>query len=378
MVIDFIYGSFSSGNKRFDFENLYDDQQGLTGSEFSCFKFAEAMAERGHDVNLFVPLKSSSSMWGKVNLKDLSTVFMARTPGDVIYSWNEPNYLRYVPSSSLRMVNMQLNDFNPGFASEGFDEFVDVYTSVSENHRRHITKFTPLESENKWKILPNCIDTSMFDLSLERQPGKMVYCSSADRGLHLLLNAFPKIKEKVPHAELHIFYHIDKWLENVLSMNPTDLIWKEFKNRAVYIKYALKELEGHNVFHHKSVSKNRLYKELATAECLTYPCSTPTYTEGWSVTTLESAYATVPIISKQDALGEIYKNSGALIVNTPTSKNIDKFVNYTIEILTNNKYRDDIMIKTRKFAEEFTFKKQVVNLEQILKNELWERKGIKI
>jgi hypothetical protein len=36
------------------------------------------------------------------------------------------------------------------------------------------------------------------------------------------------------------------------------------------------------------------------------------------------------------------------------------------------------MAKTRRFCDKFTFKVQAVHLEQLLKNELFERKGIEL
>ena len=40
-------------------------------------------------------------------------------------------------------------------------------------------------------------------------PGRVIWCSSADRGLHWLLSQWPKIKEAVPYASLKVFYHFN-------------------------------------------------------------------------------------------------------------------------------------------------------------------------
>ena len=98
MKIEFVYGPFSSNSKKFDFKNLYNNQSGLTGSEFSCVKFAEAMVKRGHDVSLYIPLLEDVAEWNGIKLFDLSKFYNARIPPDVFYSWNEPDILRYTPS----------------------------------------------------------------------------------------------------------------------------------------------------------------------------------------------------------------------------------------------------------------------------------------
>lgn len=363
MKIEFIYGTFSSGNKRFDFNNLYTDPQGLTGSEFSCIKFAEEMAKRGHDVTLYIPLKEPVDSWNNVKLQDLSTLWQARVPPDVFYSWNEPSMLKYTPNTSLRMVNQQLNDF--GYCEPNFDEYVDIYTSPSAAHREYIKHHTP--KQEKWHVIHNCIDTSMFELDVPKKPGSVIYASSADRGLHLLLQEWKTIKKAVPEANLSIYYNFDSWYQSLAGVNSThDIFVREFKNRADYIKYALEELKDYDVTHYKSVSKEKLYRKMSSSMVMAYPCSTVKYTEGFSVSLMEACYSMFPVCSKQDALGDIYKNSGAPLVDTPTTNNVDKFTDYVIRGLTDKNYAYSVMERSKKFAMDYTFEKEAVKLEQLM------------
>src|SRR6185295_7401130 len=55
MKICFIYGAFSIGARPIRIAELETSKRGLTGSELSCFMYAKAMAERGHDVTLCFP-----------------------------------------------------------------------------------------------------------------------------------------------------------------------------------------------------------------------------------------------------------------------------------------------------------------------------------
>lgn len=366
MKIEFVYGPFSSNSKKFDFKNLYNNQSGLTGSEFSCVKFAEAMVKRGHDVSLYIPLLEDVAEWNGVKLFDLSKFYNARIPPDVFYSWNEPDILRYTPSSSLRMVNQQLNDFM--YCESNFDNFVDIYTSPSAAHLEYISKFTP--NKNKWNVIHNCIDPNMFDLNVKKEPGSVVYASSADRGLHLLLQEWHKIKKEVPFAKLSIYYNFDSWFNSLNSVDVNnsniEIGVREFKNRATYINYALNELKDMDVTHYKSVSKNDLYSKMAKSVLMAYPCSTVRYTEGFSVSLMESCYSMATVTSKQDALGDIYKNSGIPMVDTPTTNHMNEFTEYAVKILTNSSFREEVMHKSKTFALDYTFEKESIKLEKLM------------
>ena len=57
----------------------------------------------------------------------------------------------------------------------------------------------------------NGIDLTRFAEPVERNPHKAVYSSSPDRALPVLLDVWPKIRERVPDAELHIFYGFFNW-----------------------------------------------------------------------------------------------------------------------------------------------------------------------
>jgi glycosyltransferase involved in cell wall biosynthesis len=373
MKIEVIYGPFSSGNKRFDFTDLYRNQ-GLTGSEGQCFGVAKYLAKnKDHQVSLYTNLTEQSfRSWENIELHQIRDLSFGRTPPDVVISFNEPDMMRFSPKESLKICFMQLNDF--GYCQAGFEEFVDIFVSPSESHKEYIKQFTPA-SHNKWKVMPNCIDEEIFDLAKKelkvegKIPGSVFYGSSPDRGLHLLLNIWPQIKKEVPQASLNIFYNFDSWFDSLKSINEnSSLVWQEFKHRAEYIKYALDKMKnGYGIKHHKNINKLDMYKVMLNMEVLAYPTSTPTFTEGYSSTTAESMYAgCYTVISGQDSLGQVYGNSGTPMVKTPTTNHMNEFTNFVIRGLQDKEYRNTVCEKTIKFSRDFTFSKQITILEDIL------------
>jgi len=57
-----------------------------------------------------------------------------------------------------------------------------------------------------------------------RNPHKIIYTSSYDRGLQHLLELWPKVKEAVPDAELHVFYGWQLF-EKFYKDNASSMAW---------------------------------------------------------------------------------------------------------------------------------------------------------
>ena len=69
----------------------------------------------------------------------------------------------------------------------------------------------------KFNIIPNGIRITDFETNknLIRNPYRFCYCSSYDRGLHIMLNKiWPKIYSHQPLAEFHIYYGMDYIYDN--------------------------------------------------------------------------------------------------------------------------------------------------------------------
>lgn len=371
--IEFIYGPFSSAGKQFNFQDIYGDQSGLTGSETSCFSFATEMAKRGHNVSLYAPINDRippTYRWGNVNVKRLETVGYSRQPPEVMYSWNEPDVFKYCPSTTLRMVNQQLNDF--GYCQyQDYDDYVDIYTSPSDNHRAYISQATPIKE--KWKVLGNGFDPKMF-FSQEKKKYSVIYASSPDRGLHILLQAWPQIKKRVPQATLDIYYDCTNYFQHIARQDKSknkDPWIQEYINRGEYIVYALDKMKnGYDIIHHQSISKKMVGEKMGSAEILAYPCSSVCFTEGFSATIMEAcASGVLPIISDQDALGQIY-GEVVPMVKSPAHANINSFIELVIKGLTDEKFKKETVEKTTQFAQKFTWSKLTDHLETIIEEGL--------
>jgi len=361
----FIYGLWSTAQHRFDFDQLWDSPRGLTGSEVSCFSIAREMRNRGHDVTIFTGLKPNSAReWEGVKLADVESIPTAITaPNDrsdwhAAYSWNEPDPLRPIHWSVIRMCNLQINSFN--HCQPGYDDYVDVWTSPSDSHRKVVGATAP--NPQKWIVVPNGCDPDHYAENdpKARVAGRVIWASSPDRGLHHLLQVWPQVKAEVPSASLRIFYHIDRWINHFTNVDTrVDPSYPEFSSRAFYMQEAVRRIvprKDLSVEIFDSVSRKRMSREMGEASVLGYPCDTVLYTEGFSATIMESCCAGIlPVVTDQDAFGEVYGGSVPM-VKSPVGPRINEYKDLLVRALKDESFRQEWLAKTKSLSERYTWK----------------------
>jgi len=336
----------------FDIDGLYETQ-GLTGSESGFFNIVRGLSERGHIVDSFA--KTSKAHIGCPKLAGAQVYPLFETTigndYDVYFVWNEPDYLRHVPKEPLRVVSQQLNDFT--YCQAGYDEFVDIYAMPSEVHRQFLIKNFPTMTASKSCVVPNSINLEFFQPDSPKRPLSVAYCSSPDRGLHRLLEMWPRIRAEVPGAELRVYYRLWPWYETVKGFKVEDHIGR----RARYIKEAFLRLgeNGENgVFLVGPVPPVLIAQELSKTMVLAYPCDPVSWTEGFSISIMDACAARcMPIISDADALPSIYGGVAEIIPGRP-GKMIDEWVRAVSAMLRNDDVRNTATAKAMNFSKDFS------------------------
>jgi glycosyltransferase involved in cell wall biosynthesis len=384
LKIGFIYGIYCLGSEAnaFDFNNLWGDPRGLTGSELSFLQYARELKKLGHDVSIFTVSKSGyDKPWGEVPIRPINDLLNLESGWDCFCSWNEADVMRAIPPDCLRLVNLQINDF--AHCQPGFDQFVDVWTSPSKAHRDRMisTTFDSIDASYKyappsdrWEVLCNGVMPDGYDKSIERVPGRVIWASSPDRGLHWLLRCWPKISRAVPEAHLKIFYKLRPWLDSLTGREDHfakyHISVRESAQRARYIDEALRRLNGHSIEVIGSISRNQIDIEMAEAQVLAYPCDTLNWTEGFSVTLMEAcASGVVPITTDVDALGSIY-GEAVPMVKSPVGDRLDEFGDLVIRALTDSNYRQEVINKTTLLATKYRWSDLAKELNRIITSRL--------
>jgi glycosyltransferase involved in cell wall biosynthesis len=84
---------------------------------------------------------------------------------------------------------------------------VKYFVVPSEEHKRLTLKEIPIESERIY-VIPNALEPLSYDNVKFNKPStiKLIHTSSADRGLEILINAIPHIKEDIRVEVYNDFY----------------------------------------------------------------------------------------------------------------------------------------------------------------------------
>ena len=182
----------------------------------------------------------------------------------------------------------------------------------------------------------NGIDTILINevrnLKIEKIPGKVIWPNSPDRGLDHAIKIMDKVIEKIPHAELHVFYGLDNMYKYNLGHKADEL--KKMIAERPWIKYV------------GNVPKERLMKEFATSEVWLYPAD---FVETFCISSLESVMVDCwPVIREFGALNSTmkeFKEKGLCDMHDMDCKDYDSWANLVVEAIEKKKYQKIIDAK---------------------------------
>lgn len=296
---------------RFDPEALYHDRSKqspqadiqIGGGETAMLQIARQLALKSHDVTLFYDINRPRNIDG-VNFLPASYAvgMLTAYKYDVLVSWDVPAVFRFADTAEIRVLAFQLNETQVG----AYDHVIDLYLHPSRWHMNRYKELYPeITSTKQLPCMTNGIDFTRYLEPPKRDPHRVVYSSSPDRGLHHLLRMWPKIVKQVPDASLHIYYDINTWLENDMQLqrNGMRLLTSD---RADFIRVQLSRPHP-NITLHGGIGQWTLAREQMKGSVMCYPCDPVRPTEGYSMSVLEGITAGMRVITTDaDALGELW------------------------------------------------------------------------
>jgi glycosyltransferase involved in cell wall biosynthesis len=182
--------------------------------------------------------------------------------------------------------------------SERNARWADIVLVQSPFGREQLRPALPAELAARMAVLPLPIRLGDY-LPNHTKPGKqLLYSSMPDRGLVHLVNWFPRIRSRVPDAELHV--------TGDFSM------YRLPSGQESYAKLFV-GVEG--VHYHGRVSRSQLVSLQQAASVLAFPCTFP---EGFCIAAAEAmAAGAVPVTSDAFALSTTVGAAGVLIPGQP-------------------------------------------------------------
>jgi glycosyltransferase involved in cell wall biosynthesis len=355
MRIAFFY---PSNNVRVPFDpgDLFTSPRGMTGSEGSCVHYAMEMARLGHAVTLFTRVTRPGEANGVIMCpyEEWEQTY-CHQDWDALCSWMTPAPLKHARPGQFRLFDQQVSDFLG--CEPGWENYVDILAPLSNSHANYLTQYTGFDRD-RWRVAWNGVDCEKFKPQ-KKVPGKCIWASSHDRGLHWLLEAWPQVRAKAPNASLHIFYDFNgvEVFSKHEGHDPGTVAGRNFNElgqRSRYTLEALRRMEGtHGVHTYRSVSRERIREEMATSSVLAYPLDPIHYTETFGVTVLEAcASGTLPVICAADCFNELWAPVSEH-VPPPYPQHKGEFVAKLVDVLTNTDKAALKAMKCMEYARKF-------------------------
>lgn len=179
------------------------ETRGLGGSETAAVRLAECLSELGFVVTVYGELRESS-VWRDVLFRRHEAFDPLDRRGALICS-RIPEVGDRPIAAATRLLWTHDIDFGPRMNPRRAEAFDHVLV-LSEWHRRHVAGRYPFLADKLLRTR-NGIERSYFHpLPWEQRAPRVLYTSSPDRGLDVLLGLWPRVLEQVPDAELHHAY----------------------------------------------------------------------------------------------------------------------------------------------------------------------------
>lgn len=200
---------------------FHPEQQGLGGSETAVVELSKYLRQRGMNVIVygrFTPpgIYHKDSEGNGVIYKDYQS-FDPNKKGNLLILWRVcgARILPQLKRENYSKIVLDLHDADPPQAFP----IQDVQTKVSRialksgyQLQLYYPHLDPIQM--KYRVVPNGI-TDIVEYremrTFGKNPKKFIYTSCYTRGLEGLLKyTWPMIRQKIPDAELHIFYGMDQ------------------------------------------------------------------------------------------------------------------------------------------------------------------------
>jgi glycosyltransferase involved in cell wall biosynthesis len=316
--------------EHWDWEN--PDNPGIGGSETSHVEMSRRIALAGHGVASYAPVS-------KLSIDPVSGVEwkwsedFAESRADVHVVYRAPELADKLPELANAWLICQDVDYPTQLSSGGLTverglKFSRII-ALCEEHARYLRLLHP-ELASRVCVSSNGIKAELISELLAdptlpaRNPRRLMYASSPDRGLMNLLEIFRRAKENVPDLELHVCYGFDNMDKVIASPgNPN-------APRAKWMKETLlKKMDQPGVFHHGRMGQRALLREWLQSGIWCHPSDFP---ETSCITSMDAqACGAIPITGPLWAVKENVKH-GVFIEGDPSNRLVR--AHYTLELIS--------------------------------------------
>lgn len=245
------------------------EANGMGGSETMAWEMAKRLAKMGHRVRVFAHVDEEypccAGDYEGVWWMD-ERAFSGITCDLLICS----RRFDAVHRAQFKAAVLWVHDVHVGEHFQPRDAVkFDFIWCLSNWHKQFFCSVYPWLSPSKVEVTRNGIDAARFDRrDVVRHPHRAIYSSSPDRGLAEAVAAWPAVRERVPDAELHVYYGFDNW-ERSLELGGENGIPHCSRASLEALKKAVASTPG--VVMHGRVNQKELAEAMLGAGVWFYP-----------------------------------------------------------------------------------------------------------
>jgi glycosyltransferase involved in cell wall biosynthesis len=164
--------------------------------------------------------------------------------------------------------------------------------ALSEWHKASLMHYHPQLHPDQILITRNGIDPKRFrGRPVERNMHRAFYSSSPDRGLEVAIKLWPRIRKRVPDAELHVYYGFDNWKKQLAECGDEGL-----RHVCANLEHGLTHTAG--VVYHGRVNQQQLADAQLGSGVWCYPTW---FTETSCITAMEAQAAGCHVVTSDRA-----------------------------------------------------------------------------
>jgi tetratricopeptide (TPR) repeat protein len=193
--------------------------KGIGGSEEAIIWLSRLLRQRGWNVTVYANCGALEREYDGVPWKP-HWMWSIRDRQDVTVLWRHSHHLGQPLDSGKVIVDLhdvvEESEFSPSFLKT-----IDKISVKSRFHRSLFPNFP----DEKFAVIPNGIDSTLFEGPVERDPLLLINTSSPDRSLEAFIDCFEQIKRHVPSARAQWAYGWHGW-DNYPDLDPARRDWK--------------------------------------------------------------------------------------------------------------------------------------------------------
>lgn len=302
-------------------------KRGIGGSEEATVYLAREFARLGYDVTVFNNCGEMAGDYHGVHYRHYLE-FSARDKFDTLILWRNAALLNVVDLKAKNLWLWAHDRLDDTHFSPTIVEKLDKVVVLSKYHRQGF----PSVPEDKILYSRNGLDVTQLEAAIAtetRDPKRVIYMSSYDRGLEHLLAIWPEVRQATG-AELHVYYGLNSY--RAMGGDPA---WADM------IKA---KLQQDGVTDHGRVGQPELARAVAQSGVWAYPC------HFWEISCIGAMRAqaggAIPVATDYAALNETIQHgvkvTGVTDMGVMPPVTLEQFKNELIALLNDPERQDSI------------------------------------